>query len=168
MKPLTPDELLPVVYQELRRLAAAKLANEQPGHTLEATALVHEVWLKLADGSIDWNDKAHFVRTAATAMRHILVDRARAKLASKRGGDNCRVEYNDFPAPLADAELLHLDEALSRLAQIKPDHAKLVELRYFVGMSNEEAAASLEISSATGTRMMNYAKAWLKVEMERE
>lgn len=163
---MTPDELLPVVYQELRRLAAAKLANEQPGQTLEATALVHEAWLKLADVSIDWNDKTHFVRTAATAMRQILVDRARAKLASKRGGDNCRVEYNDFPAPLPDEELLHLDEALSRLALIKPDHAKLVELRYFAGMSNEEAAASLDVSQATGTRMMNYAKAWLKVEME--
>lgn len=163
---MTPDELLPIVYQELRRLAAAKLANEQPGQTLEATALVHEAWLKLADVSIDWSDRTHFVRTAATAMRQILVDRARAKLAAKRGGDNCRVEYHDFPAPLPDLELLHLDEALSRLALIKPEHAKLVELRYFAGMSNEEAAASLNVSQATGTRMMNYAKAWLKVEME--
>lgn len=164
---MTPDELLPVVYQELRRLAAVKLASEQPGQTLEATALVHEAWLKLADVSIDWNDKTHFVRTASTAMRQILVDRARAKLASKRGGDNCRVEYSDFSAPLPDAELLHLDEALSRLALVKPDHAKLVELRYFAGMSNDEASASLNVSQATGTRMMNYAKAWLKVEMER-
>ncbi len=163
---MTPDELLPLVYQELRSLAAAKLAGEQPGHTLQATALVHEVWLKLADSSMDWNDRTHFVRTAATAMRQILVDRARAKLAAKRGGDNHRVEYDDFSAPLPDAELLHLDEALNRLALVKPDHAKLVEMRYFMGMSNEEAAASLNISSATGTRMMNYAKAWLKVEME--
>jgi RNA polymerase sigma factor (TIGR02999 family) len=163
---LTPDELLPVVYQELRRLAAAKLANEHPGQTLEATALVHEAWLKLTDGSIEWNDKTHFIRTAATAMRQILVDRARAKLTSKRGGENCRVEYIDFPAPLPDAQLLHLDDALNRLAQSKPDHAKLIELRYFVGMSNEEASASLDVSPATGTRMMNYAKAWLKVEME--
>ncbi len=122
---MTPEELLPVVYTELRKLAAAKLANEQPGQTLEATALVHEVWLKLADGSVEWNDKTHFVRTAATAMRQILVDRARAKLTSKRGGDNCRVEYQDFAAPLPDSQLLQLDEALSRLAQIKPEHAKL-------------------------------------------
>lgn len=164
---MTPEELLPVVYQELRRLAASKLSNEQPGQTLEATALVHEVWLKLSDGSMDWNDKTHFVRTAATAMRQILVDRARAKLTSKRGGDNARVEVNDFAAPLPDVELLHLDEALTRLALIKPEHAKLVELRYFAGMSNEEAAASLDVSPATGTRMMNYAKAWLKVEMEK-
>lgn len=165
---MTPDELLPVVYQELRRLAASKLSNELPGQTLDATGLVHEAWLKLADVSIDWNDKTHFVRTASTAMRQILVDRARAKLASKRGGDNCRVEYNDFSAPLPDSELLHLDEALSRLSLIKPDHAKLVELRYFAGMSNDEASASLDVSQATGTRMMNYAKAWLKVEMEKE
>ncbi|MFO0940024.1 MAG: ECF-type sigma factor [Pirellulales bacterium] len=164
---MTPDELLPVVYQELRKLAAAKLANEPPGQTLEATALVHEAWLKLADASIDWNDKGHFIRTAATAMRQILVDRARSKLTAKRGGGNCRVEYDEFSAPLPDEQLLHLDEAITRLAQTNPDHAKLVELRYFVGMSNEEAAASLDVSQATGTRMMNYAKAWLKVELER-
>lgn len=163
---MRPDELLPVVYQELRRLAAAKLANEQPGQTLEATGLVHEAWLKLADSSIDWNDKAHFIRTASTAMRQILVDRARAKLTAKRGGDHNRAEFSDFRAPLPDAELLGLDEALTRFALIKPDHAKLVELRYFAGMNNDEASASLNISQATGTRMMNYAKAWLKVEME--
>lgn len=166
MRLLTPEELLPLVYQELRRLAAAKLANEPPGQTLEATGLVHEAWLKLADSNVDWTDKAHFIRTAATAMRQILVDRARAKLASKRGGSNARAEFLDFAAPLPDEELLHLDEALTRLALIKPDHAKLVELRCFAGMTNDEAAASLNISQATGTRMMNYAKAWLKVEME--
>ncbi len=165
---MTPEELLPVVYQELRRLAAAKLANEQPGLTLDATALVHEAWLKLANASVDWNDKAHFIRTAATAMRQILVDRARAKLTSKRGGGQGRLDQVEFVAPLPDAELLNLDEALTRLAAVKPDHAKLVELRYFAGMSNEEAAASLNVSQATGTRMMNYARAWLKVEMERE
>lgn len=163
---MTPEELLPLVYQELRRLAAAKLANEPPGQTLEATGLVHEAWLKLADSKVDWTDKAHFIRTASTAMRQILVDRARAKLTSKRGGNNARAEFLDFAAPLPDEELLHLDEALTRLALIKPDHAKLVELRCFAGMSNDEAAASLDISPATGTRMMNYAKAWLKVEME--
>lgn len=163
---MTPEELLPLVYQELRRLAAAKLANEPPGQTLEATGLVHEAWLKLADTSVDWTDKAHFIRTAATVMRQILVDRARAKLTSKRGGSNARAEFLDFAAPLPDEELLHLDEALSRLALIKPDHAKLVELRCFAGMNNDEAAASLNISQATGVRMMSYAKAWLKVEME--
>jgi RNA polymerase sigma factor (TIGR02999 family) len=164
---LTPEELLPVVYQELRLLAAAKLAKEQPGQTLEATALVHEAWLKLAGASIEWNDKAHFIRTASTAMRQILVDRARAKLTAKRGGDSNRAELVNIEAQLPDADLLNLDEALTRFALIKPDHAKLLELRYFAGMSNDEAAASLNFSSATGTRMMNYARAWLKVEMEK-
>jgi RNA polymerase sigma factor (TIGR02999 family) len=162
---LTPGELLPLVYQELRRLAAAKLACEKPGQTLEATALVHEAWLKLAEASIDWNDKAHFIRTAATAMRQILVDRARAKLTTKRGGDNYRIELQDLAAPLPDAELLSLDDALTRLAKTKPNHAKLVELRYFAGMSNDEAANAIDVSPATCHRMMNYAKAWLKVDM---
>lgn len=153
------------MYHELRKLAAAKLANEQPGQTLEATALVHEAWLKLADASVDWNDKTHFIRTAATAMRQILVDRARAKLTTKRGGDNFRVELQELESPLPDSELLCLDEALARLAAQKPDHAKLIELRYFAGMSNEEAAAAIGVSPATGHRMMNYAKAWLKVDM---
>lgn len=164
---LTPDEIFPLVYRELRKLAASKLACEQPGQTLEATGLVHEAWLKLADASVDWNDKTHFIRAAATAMRQILVDRARAKLAFKRGGENYRVEMHDLAAPLPDAELLSLDEALTRLAIIKPDHANLVELRYFSGMSNDEAAAALDVSSATGCRMMNYAKAWLKVDLEK-
>jgi RNA polymerase sigma factor (TIGR02999 family) len=148
-------------------LAAAKIANEQPGQTLEATALVHEAWLKLLDSPVEWNDKAHFIRTAATAMRQILVDRARAKLAAKRGGDNHRIELQDLAAPLPDEELLSLDQSLTRLASIKPDHAKLIELRYFAGMSNDEASETIEVSTATGHRMMNYAKAWLKVDMSK-
>lgn len=162
---MTPAELIPLVYQELRKLAAAKLASEQPGQTLDATALVHEAWLKLADASVDWNDKTHFIRTAATAMRQILVDRARAKLTTKRGGENVRIALQDLASPIPDTELLSLDEALTRLASIKPDHAKLVELRYFAGMSNDEAAAAIDVSPATGHRMMNYAKAWLKVDI---
>ena len=164
---MTPAELLPLVYQELRKLAAAKLANEKAGQTIEATALVHEAWLKLSDASVDWKDKTHFIRTAATAMRQILVDRARAKLTLKRGGENYRIELQDLSAPLPDSELLSLDEALTRFAIIKPDHAKLVELRYFAGMSNEEAAAAIDVSPATAHRMMNYAKAWIKVELAR-
>ncbi|MEQ1827787.1 MAG: ECF-type sigma factor [Pirellula sp.] len=162
---MTPAELLPLVYEELRRLASVKLSREQPGQTLEATGLVHEAWLKLADASVDWNDKTHFIRAAATAMRQILVDRARSKLSSKRGGDNNRIEFIDLAAPMPDAELLSLDQALTRLANIKPDHAKIIELRYFAGMSNDEAAAAIDVSPATGHRMMNYAKAWLKVDM---
>lgn len=163
---MSPEELLPLVYHELRNLAAAKIASEQPGQTLNATALVHETWLKLANAPVDWNDKTHFIRAAATAMRQILVDRARAKLTTKRGGEIHRVEFRDFASPLPDSELISLDESLTRFALVKPDHAKLVELRHFAGMSNDEAATALGISPATGHRMMKYARAWLKVDME--
>jgi RNA polymerase sigma factor (TIGR02999 family) len=164
---LTPAEILPLVYQELRKLAASKLASEPSGQTLQATALVHEAWLRLADASVDWSDKTHFIRTAATAMRRILVDRARAKLAAKRGGENVRVELSEIEAPLPDSELLSLDEALGRFAEIKPEHAKLMELRYFAGMTSDEAAAILDVAPATAHRMMQYAKAWLRLEMTR-
>jgi RNA polymerase sigma factor (TIGR02999 family) len=164
---LTPAEILPLVYQELRKLAASKLASEPSGQTLQATALVHEAWLRLADASVDWSDKTHFIRTAATAMRRILVDRARAKLAAKRGGENVRVELSEITAPLPDSELLSLDEALDRFAEIKPDHAKLMELRYFAGMTSDEAAKILNVAPATAHRMMQYAKAWLRLEMTR-
>lgn len=152
------------VYDELRLLANAKLAQEQPGQTLSATALVHETWLKLAGASIEWNDRTHFLRTAATAMRRILVDRARAKRTAKRDGGD-RVELADFPAPMANEELLALDEALTRLAEQKPDHAKLIELRFFAGLTGDEAAAALGTSPATADRMWRFAKAALKVEM---
>lgn len=112
------------MYQELRKLAAAKLASEQPGQTLEATGLVHEAWLKLADASVDWNDKTHFIRAAATAMRQILVDRARAKLAAKRGGENYRIELQDLASPLPDAELMSLDEALTAPKVTKSENLK--------------------------------------------
>ena len=156
-------ELLPLVYGELRKLAAAKLAHERDGHSLDATALVHEAWLKLADASIEWNDRTHFLSTAATAMRRILVDRARAKLAAKRDGN--RVELGDFPASLPDDELLALDGALEKLAGLKPKHAELLELRYFAGLTGDEAAVALGVSPATADRMSRYAKAWLRVEL---
>jgi RNA polymerase sigma factor (TIGR02999 family) len=162
---VTPDELLPQVYDALRQLAASKLAAQAPGHTLDATALVHEAWLKLADASTEWHDRAHFLRTAAVAMRHILVDRARAKLAAKRAGGP-RAELPDLAAPLPDPELLALDDALTRLAAVKPDHAKLIELRYFAGMTGDETATALGVSPATADRMWRYAKAWLQVEMQ--
>ena len=161
---MTPAELLPQIYDELRILAAAKLTHETPGQTLDATALVHEAWLKLADASVEWNDRTHFLRTAATAMRRILVDRARAKLATKRDG-GARVELTDFPAPLPDTALLALDGALEKLALSKPEHARLLELKYFAGMTGDEAAAAIGVSSATADRMVRYAKAWLHVEL---
>ena len=161
---MTPSALLPQVYDQLRKLAARKLASEKPGETLNATALVHEVWLKLADASIDWQDRTHFLRTAATAMRRILVDRARSKLTSKRDG-GVRVELPDFAAPLSDPQLIALDDALTRLAETKPDHAKLIELRFFGGLTGDEAAAALGISAATADRQWRFAKAWLQVEL---
>lgn len=164
---MTPADLLPLVYDELRKLAAAKLAHQPPGQTLEATALVHEAWLKLAGASGEWQDRSHFLRTAAVAMRHILVDRARAKLAAKRDGGP-RVELPDLAAPLPDSEIVALDDALTRLAAVKPDHAKLIELRYFAGMTGEEAATALGVSPATADRMARYAKAWLQVEMQKD
>lgn len=157
-------DLLPQVYDQLRALAAAKLAAEKPGHTLDATALVHEAWLKLADASVEWQDRTHFLRTAATAMRRILVDRARAKLTAKRDGGE-RVELPDIAAPLPDPALLALDDALTRLAETKPDHAKLLELRYFARLTGDEAAVALGVAPATADRMARYAKAWLAVEL---
>jgi RNA polymerase sigma factor (TIGR02999 family) len=164
---VTPAELLPLVYDELRKLAAAKLAAEQPGQTLDATALVHEAWLKLADASVEWQDRTHFLRTAATAMRRILVDRARAKQTAKRDGGQ-RVELPDIAAPLPDEQLLALDELLVKLAAIKPDHAKLVELRFFAGLTSDESAEALDISPATADRMWRYARAWLRAEMNQQ
>lgn len=177
----SPAELLPQVYDELRRLAAAKLAAESPGQTLDATALVHEAWVRLAAASVEWNDRSHFLRTAATAMRRVLVDRARGKKAAKRDG-GYRVELADFTARWSrdenvapggqrshlrpDDELIALDDALERFAAAKPDHARLVELRFFAGLTGDEAAAALGISPATADRMWRYARAWLHVALQ--
>lgn len=160
---MTPDRLLPEVYAELRRLAAGKIAAELPGQTLDPTALVHEAWLKLADAT-GWADRTHFVRAAATAMRRVLVDRARGKKAVKRDGGK-RVELPDVSAPLPDEQVLALDEALTKLAATKPEHARLLELRYFAGLTGDEAAAALAVSPATADRMARYATAWLRVEL---
>jgi RNA polymerase sigma factor (TIGR02999 family) len=160
------DLVLPV-YDELRKLAAAKLAHEAPGQTLDATALVHEAWLRLADASIEWKDRSHFLRTAATAMRRILVDHARAKLTVKRGGGAQRVELGDLPASIPDEQLLAVNAALDRLAESKPDHAKLIELRYFAGLTGDQAATALGISPSTADRMGRYARAWLQVELQK-
>lgn len=163
---MSSTDPLPLMYGELRKLAAAKLASEKPGYTLDATALVHEAWLKLADADIEWRDRTHFFRTAATAMRRILVDRARAKSTAKRDGGR-RVELSDVAAPLPDDDLLALDAALERLAAVKPDHARIVELRYFAGQTGDEAAEALGVSPATADRMWRYARAWLQVELTR-
>jgi RNA polymerase sigma factor (TIGR02999 family) len=163
------DQLLPLIYQELRRLAAEKMAQEKPGQTLQATALVHEAYLKLVDvdQAQHWNGRGHFFVAAAEAMRRILVDNARRKRRPKHGGDRRRVEL-DEACSLADdgaVQVLLVDEALSKLAKESPEKAELVKLRYFAGMSGLEAAQTLGISRATADRYWSYAKAFLYCEM---
>ena len=156
-------ELLPVVYAELRQLAAAKLAREAVGLSLDATALVHEAYLRLV-GDQQFDGRGHFFAAAAEAMRRILVDQARARKAVKRGGRAERepVEPDRIAAPTPDDELLALNEVLDRLAAEYPDHATLVKLRYFAGLSADEAATSLGISPSTADRRWTFARAWLK------
>jgi RNA polymerase sigma factor (TIGR02999 family) len=160
--PRAAGELLPLVYDELRRLAAAQMAREKPGHTLDATALVHEAYLRVV-GDHAFADRRHFFRVAAEAMRRILVDRARRKGRAKRGGDHQRVPLSKVgPATETPAdELLVLDEVLDRFAAVDPLKAELVKLRFLVGLSEEEAAVTLGISRATASRYWTYARAWL-------
>ncbi|HEX2475518.1 MAG TPA: ECF-type sigma factor [Lacipirellulaceae bacterium] len=163
--PNAAEQLLPLVYEELRKLAGARLVHEKPGQTLQATALVHEAYVRLVDGTTDqkWDSRAHFFAAAAEAMRRILIDAARTKGCLKRGGDFERVELCDQPAAF-DAnriDLLALDEALQKLESEQPDKAQLVKLRYFAGCSLEEAAKMLGISRATAQRHWAYARAWL-------
>ena len=160
------DELLPLVYAELRQLAAAKLTHEPSGHSLDATALVHEAYLKLV-GDQQFDGRGPFFAAAAEAMRRILVDQARTRRALKRGGGAVRVdvEPDRLTAPTPDDELLELDEALSRLAESHPEHAALVKLRYFAGLSADDAASALGISPSTADRRWAFARAWLKLAM---
>jgi RNA polymerase sigma factor (TIGR02999 family) len=166
------DELLPLVYQELRRLAAHKMAHEAPGHTLQPTALVHEAWLRLVtpDQQAQFQNRAHFFGAAAEAMRRILVDRAREKKALKRGGDLERVDVDavELPSPMPDDELLALDEALDRLAIVDTRAAEMVKLCFFIGLTQEEAARELGVSVSTGERIWAFARAWLLREVRKE
>jgi RNA polymerase sigma factor (TIGR02999 family) len=164
--PTASEQLLPLVYDELRKLAAAKLAHEKPGQTLQATALVHEAYLRLV-GSQKWDGRGHFFAAAAEAMRRILVERARRQHGPTRGGDRVRVSLDEACA-VADRsdELLAVNEALTALAEESAIKADLVKLRYFVGMSHQEAAQSLGISRATADRYWAYAKAFLYAALE--
>lgn len=173
--PPTPSDADPVavVYAELRALAARKLAQEKPGQTLQATALVHEAWLKLGAGSGHrWNSPTHFYAAAARAMRQILIDNARKKQAARHGGGWLRVDHPDFDFPQTDSpggsDLAEaLTHALDRFEQSHPTHATLVQLRFFTGLSLRDAAATLDISEPTAKRYWAFAKAWLFRELRR-
>lgn len=166
--PKAATQLLPLVYEELRRLAAHRMANEAPGQTLQPTALVHEAWLRLTtDEDVKWQGRAHFFGAAAEAMRRILIENARRKRALRHGGGQQRVDVLDLDVPAAEREdsLLALDEALDRLAEQDRQKAELVKLRYFVGLSFEEVSELLGVSVPTAKRWWAYARAWLFDEM---
>jgi RNA polymerase sigma factor (TIGR02999 family) len=169
--PRAGAELLPLVYDALRKLAARHLANENPGQTLQATALVHEAYLRLvgSENQPEWNGRGHFFAAAAEAMRRILVDNARRKNRVKHGGAYRRVDLleADVTAPTRDEELLLLDEALTRLAAVRPQAAKLIQLRSFSGLQVEEAAPLLGLSTRTARRLWASARAWLRRDMDR-
>jgi RNA polymerase sigma factor (TIGR02999 family) len=164
------EQLLPLVYDELRRLAGRQLAQERPGQTLQATALVHEAYVRLVDvdKAQHWNSRGHFFAAAAEAMRHILVDNARRKKRPKHGGDRVRMVLDDsVPAPASEPdELLAIDEALTRLEQQDSQAAAVVKLRYFAGLSMEEAAQHSGLSRATAYRHWTFARAWLLQEIK--
>lgn len=161
-------ELLPIVYDELRRLAGRKMAREPAGQTLNATGLVHEAYLRLTGGDVpkSYRGSGHFFAAAATAMRRILVDNARRKKTQKRGGAAGKREpLDEIAAPQDDEELLALDTALERLAGTEPEKARLVELRYFAGLTGDQAAEVLGVSPTTADRYWAYARAWLQTEV---
>jgi RNA polymerase sigma factor (TIGR02999 family) len=163
------EELLPVVYDELRKLAAQKLASEKPGQTLQATALVHEAYLRLVSGPDEqsWNSRGHFFAAAAEAMRRILVEQARHKKSAKAGGQVRHVEFDarHLTAPTRNVDLIALDEALNKLATIDRRKADLVKLRFFGGLTIREAAEALNIAESTADADWAYAKSWLRVEL---
>jgi RNA polymerase sigma factor (TIGR02999 family) len=165
-------ELMPLVYDELRRLAAGYLRHERPGQTLQATALVHEAFVRLsAERAQPWQNRTHFLAIAALSMRQILVQRARTRRAAKRGGDPARITLDEalLAAPGAASpggiDVLALDEALTRLATLDPDQAKIVELRYFGGLTVDETAEAMALSPATVKRHWTLARAWLRREL---
>jgi RNA polymerase sigma factor (TIGR02999 family) len=165
------DELLPLVYEELRLLAAQKLSHESPGQTLQATALVHEAYIRLVgDGSESWDGRRHFFAAAAEAMRRILIESARRKKSAKRGGERCRVDMADVDAccHMPSEELIVLDEALDRLGSEAPLKAELVKLRFFAGLSIDQAAEALGISRATAIRHWSFARAWLYQQVRQD
>jgi RNA polymerase sigma factor (TIGR02999 family) len=168
--PLAADRLLPLVYDELRKLATAHLGQEQPGQTLQPTALVHEAYVRLVGGANpeQWNSRGHFFAAAAVAIRRILIDNARRKRSLKRGGQFARRELDELPLPLPEPreDVLALDEALRKLEVADPQAAKLVQLLYFGGLTLPEAARTIGVSPRTAGSLWAYARAWLRREIE--
>jgi RNA polymerase sigma factor (TIGR02999 family) len=168
--PHAAEQLLPLVYEELRKLAAARLDHEKPGQTLQATALVHEAYIRLVDANASrhWNSRGHFFGAAAEAMRRILVENARRRARLKHGGDRCREEFasSEIAAPEVSDDLLALDQALERLIEHDPQSAELVKLRYFAGMTIPQAAELLGVSSRKADFMWSFARSWLRQEIE--
>lgn len=164
------DELFPAVYEELRRLAADQLSRERAGHTLQPTALVHEAYLRLVgDQDTPWQNRRHFFGAAAKAVRRILIDHARSRGRAKRGAGEARLDVTalDVAGPTKDLDLLALDEALDRLAALDPEKARLVELRFFAGLTGAECAAALGISESTEAREWRFVRAWLHREVSK-
>jgi RNA polymerase sigma factor (TIGR02999 family) len=169
--PNAAEELLPLVYDELRKLAAAKMAREMPGQTLQATALVHEAWLRLAGGGEQhWNSRGHFFGAAAEAMRRILVERARKRDRVRHGGGLEKVDWENVTIATEDCDdtVLAIHEALEKLAQHSPQKAEIVKLRYFTGLEHEEIAQALGISEPTVRRHWAYARSWLYAELKKK
>ncbi len=166
------DRLWRIVYEELRRIARAYMRKEAPGRTLQTTALVHEAWLRLADQTqVDWQDRTHFYRVAAQMMRRVLVDHARARLADKRGAGATKVSLEWVaiePTPQKLEEILAVDEVLSRLSEFDQQQARIAEMRYFAGMTVDETATALGLSSRTVDREWALASAWLRAELSRK
>jgi len=167
--PHAADELLPLVYEELRQLAAAKMSKESSGHTLQATALVHEAWIRLSKENHDWANRKHFFSAAAESMRRILLDRARSKKRLRRGGDQVRVDLEDIDVASESASdtVLFVNEVLEKLALDDPTTAELVKLRFFAGIPNHKAAEILGLSDRTARRNWAYARAYLTRELSR-
>lgn len=170
--PEAAEQLLPLVYEELRKLATQRMAQEKPGQTLQATALVHEAYMRLVfqESSQQWNSRGHFFAAAAEAMRRILIDQARRKQTLKAGGHMERIELSEIPGETqrTTLDLIALDEALQKLELEKPRKAQLVKLRYFAGLTIEQAAEALGIAASTANADWVYAKSWLRLEMQAE
>ena len=170
LESMTAEELMPLVYDELRSIARVRMSRERAGHTLQATALVHEAYQRVADDEKKWENKRHFFAAASEAMRRILIENARRKKTEKRGGgsDHTELAESQIAAPVSGNELLAMDEALGKLAETDPQSAELVKLRFFVGLTQTECGEVMGVSRREADRVWAFAKVWLRTEIEKE